>query len=441
MNKQLTRRQRWSFFLTNFITFAAIFLLLGLIILQLLNRSAYQETDQSLVEMSQDEFSIEQEIQRYHGQNPINSETGANQNNPGAVPPSASSNRFNTQVILWEKDGTILNTEALGGRYSQLSELPLQTNNLNEIEEVTVTASEEILNFRSITLSYQGPEAEIAYIQILSNVNQIEHSLQNSRTIVILSMIGFWLLSIIASYGLATFSMRPLLKAWDRQQEFVENASHELRTPLTIIQNDLQKLFRHPDQTILEQSETIAQAMNETRRLTSLTDDLLTIARGDSNRITLIKEPLEPMQFLNELVVPFKEMAELEDKNFHLEMIGSGSVLADQKQIHQVMVILLDNALKYTKAGEDIKVLSKLTDKKWEVHVQNTGPTIPKQDQDQIFDRFYREDKSRAKESGGYGLGLSIAKQIITDHGGTLIVEDIVPHGVDFVFQLKNTHS
>lgn len=433
MNKQWTRRQRGSFFLINFLTFALIFLLLGFIILQLLNRSAYQETDQSLIEMSRDEFSINQEVQRYQGNTPMEGPM-----NDQAMPPtSPSSNRFNTQIILWKSDGTILNTEALGGRYSQLSDLTLQTKNLNEIESVTVTASEETLNFHSITLEYNSSSDDISYIQILSNVNQIEHSLQTSRTIVILSMITFWLLSIIASYVLASFSMRPLLKAWDKQQEFVENASHELRTPLAIIQNDLQKLFRHPDQTIIDQSETIAQAMKETRRLTGLTDDLLTIARGDSNRLVIEKETVDLAPFFKDIVTPFEEMAGFEEKQFDLKITGTKTFFADPQKIHQVLVILLDNALKYTQKGDTIRVLSQSNDKKWEVHVQNTGPNIPKKDQPYVFDRFYREDKSRAKETGGYGLGLSIAKQLIVEHGGSLTVQDLNPTGVDFIFQLK----
>lgn len=443
MNKQLTRRQRLSFFLTNFIAFALIFLSLGLILLQLLNFSAYQETDRSLSEMAQGDFAIEQEIQRYQGQSDKNEPPEINPNSEEnqitSRPPTASSNRFNTQIILWSKAGDILNTATLGSLSSQLSELSLDTDDLGKVEEVSMSNSEETLNFHSITLNYADDVNDIAYVQVLANVNQIEHSLKTSRTIVMLSMIGFWLLSILVSYILSSFSMRPLLKAWDKQQEFVANASHELRTPLAIIQNDLEKLFRHPDQTILDQSETIAQAMKETRRLRGLTDDLLTIARGDSNRLVLNKVALDPTIFLTELVTPFREMAELDEKQFTLEMKGQGTILVDQKQMHQVLVILLDNALKYTQAGNRITVLSKLTDKKWELHVQNTGPSISPEDQAFIFDRFYREDKSRAKETGGYGLGLAIAKQIVTEHGGTLFIQELVPHGVDFVLQLKRT--
>jgi two-component system sensor histidine kinase CiaH len=249
-------------------------------------------------------------------------------------------------------------------------------------------------------------------------------------------MIVFWLLSIGISYWLSAVSMKPILKAWQKQQEFVENASHELRTPLTIIQNRLESLFRKPDHTILDESENIAQALNETRRLTGLTADLLTIARSDANQLMLEKEAVETEAFLTDLVVPFQEMAGLEEKVFTLDVANSPTAVIDRKKVYQVIVILLDNALKYTKQGDTIEVISTKRSKSWELHVKNTGPSISKEAQEHLFDRFYREDRSRSKETGGYGLGLAIAKQIIEEHQGTITVKDVNPHGADFCIQL-----
>src|SRR5699024_4989532 len=139
----------------------------------------------------------------------------------------------------------------------------------------------------------------------------------------------------------------PILKSWHKQQEFVENASHELRTPLTIIQNSLQKLFTQPNHTIMEESETVAQALNETRRLNRLTADLLTIARSDSNQLILEKSTFHINTFLAPIVEPFIEMAEIEEKTFTFENLTSDTIHADHKRLHQLVVILLDNALKY----------------------------------------------------------------------------------------------
>ena len=188
---------------------------------------------------------------------------------------------------------------------------------------------------------------------------------------MILCMIVFWILSIGISYYLSSLSMRPIILSWRRQKEFVENASHELRTPLTIIQNSLEHLFTKPNHTIIEESESIAQALSETRRLTGLTSDLLTIARNDSDQQLLSKQMINTQEY-----------------------------------------------------------------KEWLIHVKNTGPSISEEDQARIFDRFYREDQSRAKETGGYGLGLAIAKQVIEQHHGQISVSNYLPQGVDFKVQL-----
>ena len=229
--------------------------------------------------------------------------------------------------------------------------------------------------------------------------------------------------------------MRPILASWKKQQEFVENASHELRTPLTIIQNSLERTFTKPNHTIIEESESIAQALAETRRLTGLTADLLTIARSDSNQQMLAKETIAIAPFIQELAKPFQEIAKMNNKQFVLENLATTTAVFDPKKIHQVLVILLDNALKYTSQGDNITLLSEISNKYWLLEVRNTGPSISDEDKKHIFERFYREDRSRSKETGGYGLGLAIAKQIVEEHKGQISVRDLQPKGV--IFQIR----
>jgi len=435
MNKKFTRRQRWSFFLMNVASFAIIFLLLGIIIFQLVNRSAYQETDSTLKDTKEHTELIDQEVKRYKEDPtkfPVEQEDETEQ---PSTPPDV--NRFNTQIILWSSEGEILNEAAFGGRISQLSKLRLQTDQLNDVQTITIDDSnEEELTFHSITQKYQDTDGEIAYVQVIANVNQIERSLATVQKIVVGCMVFFWLISIAVSFFLANRSMQPVLRSWKRQQEFVADASHELRTPLTIIQNSLESLFQRPNHTILDESETVAQALNETRRMTTLTTDLLTIARSDSNQLLIKKEKTAANAFLEELVKPFQEMAALEEKDFQLQTHGEKEVFFDRQKIHQVFVILLDNALKYTKEEDKIIVTSEFTHKHWILHFKNTGAPISKEGKKHIFERFYREDEARSKQEGGYGLGLSIALEIITAHEGELTVQDYTSSGVDFVVKL-----
>ena len=405
MNGDITRKQRSRFFATNVAAFALIFFLLGFITLQILNQSAYRETDLSLEKTNFDSRTVQLEIQRYQLGDPFLNPTQMEQNRTNMEQPlmEPSNDRFNTQVILWSENGEILNKAAIGGRFNQIKELKMDTKNLNTIQNIELNEENDssTLSFRSITKKAETNQVGVAY-----------------------------------SYYLSSLSMRPIILSWRRQKEFVENASHELRTPLTIIQNSLEHLFTKPDHTIIEESESIAQALLETRRLTGLTSDLLTIARNDSDQQLLSKQMINTQEYIENLVKPFQEMATIDGKEFILHNEATSEVPIDEKKIHQVLVILLDNALKYTNPKDKIILDSSVNHKEWLIHVKNTGPSISEEDQVRIFDRFYREDQSRAKETGGYGLGLAIAKQIIEQHHGQISVSNYLPQGVDFKVQL-----
>ncbi|MGP5431691.1 two-component system, OmpR family, sensor histidine kinase CiaH [Enterococcus malodoratus] len=435
MNTEISRKQRLKFFFINVAAFAVIFLLLGFITLQLLQSSAYRQTDLSLKKMAESEHLIQMEINRYQQGNPFLSQQPPNEQDMDQIPDGK--NRFNTQIILWSKDGKILNKEVIGGRFTELEKLSLNTKQLDSIQALNLKNSSDSaqkLSFRSYTIKAEQNDG-IAYIQFLANTNQIADSMKTFETILILCMIAFWLISIGISFYISKMNMQPIMNSWRKQQEFVENASHELRTPLAIIQNSLQQLFTRPDHTILEESEPIAQALNETRRMNSLTEDLLILARSDSNQLLLQKEDVDPKAFIQQLAQPFQEIAEMNDKQFVLENFADQPIAVDEKRIHQVLVILLDNALKYTEAKEKIVLQSAISNDNWLIEVKNNGPSISDEDKKHIFERFYREDRSRSKETGGYGLGLAIAKQIINQHKGKLTVRDWQPKGV--VFQIR----
>lgn len=433
MKEEITNKQQRRLFFFNILAFGGIFLLLGLIILQLMHSLAYQQTDKMLNQVMNQPTLVQLEIDRFEQEDFFTPQLET----PDKQPPNKDFkgiNRFNTQIILWSKSGKILNKALLGGRFNELTELTLDKKQLGKVKELKLNNGQ--LSFHSLTYQYIGNHSQVAYVQILANTNQVSDSMGVFQTILVVCMLIFWLLSIIVSFYLAKFNMKPILKSWQKQQEFVENASHELRTPLTIIQNSLQKLFTQPNHTILEESETIAQALNETRRLNSLTADLLTIARSDANQQILEMTEFKIDTFLSPIVEPFIEMAEIEEKTFTFENLTFDNLTADQKRIHQLIVILLDNALKYTNKGDQIKVTSRINRNYWQLEVQNTGPSIDDEHKKHLFERFYREEDSRNKNTGGYGLGLTIAWQIVKEHKGKIEVSDIAPQGVNFICKL-----
>lgn len=432
-------KQRKKLFLLYLSAFACIFLLLAFIMIQLIRSSSYVQVDNSIEQMAENPNLMKMELeQTKHGDVPFNFK-----NESLDLPMKPNNNSFNTQVILWSKTGTILNSDIIGNRLSELESLELNTKELDDLTTITLDSdsSDEHLIFRSLILKAETNDSDVAYIQIISNVNQVQASVKQSQLIIVICMVIFWLISIIVSFYLSKMNMKPILKAWDRQQEFVANASHELRTPLTIISLNLEKLFTKPNHTILQESEAIAEALNETKRLSKLTTDLLLLAKSDSHSLTIEKQPVNTTEFIDQIVKPFQFMAEEEEKSFIVEHSDNLIVSMDQEKIHQVLLILIDNALKYTQAGNQIKLTSTQNKKNWVVTLENNGSKIEPENLERIFQRFYQDPLSSAEKADGFGLGLAIAKQILDEHEGKISVKNLEPSGVSFQFSLPITNK
>ena len=243
-------------------------------------------------------------------------------------------------------------------------------------------------------------------------------------------------MSIVASYILSKKTLVPIADTLKKQMEFVQNASHELRTPLTIIQAKQELLLEEPDAKIIDKSEEIMLTLNETKRLTKLTKDLMTLARADENKIKLKKEKTDIDELIEGLAKPYIEMAELAEKKINLNLQYNEEVSIDASKIYQVLVILLDNAIKYTEKGDTIEILTYSKDGKFTLEVRDTGIGISDEAITHIFDRFYREDKARNRETGGSGLGLSIADVIVKAHNGTIKASHNKPKGTIFTIKL-----
>ncbi len=242
--------------------------------------------------------------------------------------------------------------------------------------------------------------------------------------------------SAVASYVLSKRTLKPIFMAWEKQTEFVQNAAHELRTPLTIIQAKQQLLLKEPESKIIDKSEDIRLTINETRRLTKLVKELMILATADSNQLQIKKELKDIDELIKEVVTPYMEYAEMQNKELLLELKCNKKINIDINKITQLMVILLDNAIKYTKEGEKIKVNTYYKDGKCTIEVIDEGIGISDEQKKHIFERFYRADKARTRETGGTGLGLAIAQTIVKVHGGTIKVYNNEPKGTKFVIKI-----
>jgi two-component system phosphate regulon sensor histidine kinase PhoR len=219
------------------------------------------------------------------------------------------------------------------------------------------------------------------------------------------------------------------------RRDFIANVSHELRTPLTSIQGYTETLLdSSPDNN--HAREFLEIIRKSAVRMSRLTEDLLTLARVESGEQRFDIQPGAPADLLQEAVDSFREIARAQSVELKVEDNAPAQVGADPEAIHQVFSNLVDNALKYAHSGGRIVLGARQTREGVEFYVQDFGPGIPSEHLPRLFERFYRVDKARSRESGGTGLGLAIAKHIVLAHGGTIRAQSELNHGSTFLFTL-----
>ena len=157
---------------------------------------------------------------------------------------------------------------------------------------------------------------------------------------------------------------------------------------------------------------------------------------ADSNQLDIKRENKNIDELIKDVVIPYVEYAKMQNKELKVELNCNKEINIDINKITQLMVILLDNAIKYTKEGEKIEVKTHCKDGKCNIEALDTGIGISDEQKKHIFERFYRADKARTRETGGTGLGLAIAQTIVKAHGGTIRVYNNEPKGTKFVIKI-----
>jgi two-component system, OmpR family, phosphate regulon sensor histidine kinase PhoR len=224
------------------------------------------------------------------------------------------------------------------------------------------------------------------------------------------------------------------------RRDFIANVSHELRTPLTSIQGYAETLL--DSATDKDHVREFLEIIRKNAfRMSRLTEDLLTLARVESGETRFDPEVVSPTELLQDAVESFREIARERQVELRVEHDCSDAVRADREAIHQVFANLIDNALKYAAGGRQLLLGARRRDHVVEFYVQDFGPGIPSEHLPRLFERFYRVDKARSRESGGTGLGLAIAKHIVLAHGGKIRAESDLNHGSTFLFTLPIANS
>ena len=225
------------------------------------------------------------------------------------------------------------------------------------------------------------------------------------------------------------------------RRDFIANVSHELRTPLTSIQGFAETLLdleSSGNADAATKHDFLEVIRKNAARMARLTEDLLVLARVESGERGFSLRPTSPSKLLNDAVETFDATAKSAGIELEVHNTATRDVQADTDAIHQVFTNLIDNAIKYAGTGARIEIGARDEENGVEFYVRDYGPGIASEHLSRLFERFYRVDKARSRESGGTGLGLAIAKHIVRAHGGAIRVDSQLNHGCTFTFVLPD---
>jgi two-component system sensor histidine kinase CiaH len=330
--------------------------------------------------------------------------------------------------VLTDKDGAIVNSSAAIQR-TDLN-LPSADRLSNDasgakiayISASTASGTQLRVVARQVLLANSATNTtQTGYLEIGRSIEPELHALR--RLLVILAgggLIGL-VLAAAGGYWLAGRALKPIRATMDAQRAFVADASHELRTPLSLIRANAEMMQRHPEQP--PDKSFVDDIISETDRLAYLVSQLLTLARSDAADAPFEKVAVDVNRLATDVTRQMQLLAGEKQIAISLHEDGAANVCGDEQRLGELLLILLDNSVKYTNAGGAVDVSVGHANGRVQIAVTDNGVGIPKEAIPHVFDRFYRVDKARSREMGGSGLGLAIARWIAEKHDGRISLD------------------
>jgi len=298
------------------------------------------------------------------------------------------------------------------------------------VTETALDSSGDSGLIRAYSLRYlrvtEDGETRIAFVDVSDDLSAMTELILTSLLVGGLGIAAFFFISLF----LANWALRPVAKAWSQQKQFVADASHELKTPLTVILANQKILLAHPERTIGKESQWIENTQSEGNRMKSLIEDLLFLAKSDSDHAKQTLSAVNFSDLVQGALLSFASVAFEADVQMEDEIQPDVTLLGGESQLRRLCAILVDNAVKYAGRGGTVHTVLHSDGTNCRLSVQNTGTPISEEDLPHLFERFYRAD--RARSAGGFGLGLSIAESIVHSLGGRIRAESNAADGTTF---------
>jgi signal transduction histidine kinase len=278
--------------------------------------------------------------------------------------------------------------------------------------------------------------AILGVVQVGRSIQEQESALSLLRTLLLALGLVAVLIATVGGLFLAERALTPARLAFARQQAFIADASHELRTPLTLLRANAELLLRHREHVSDDDAEMLEDIVEETEHIDHLSTDLLLLARLDAGQLHLEREVVDLSGIAANVARRVATIAN--EKGVSIETTGAPIVriIGDSEAIERAVLILVDNAVKYTPAGGAVRLQTAVKDGLATLAVADTGVGIEPAHLPHLTERFYRVDRARSRETGGAGLGLSIAQGIASTHGGTLTITSAPGKGTTALLSL-----
>jgi two-component system, OmpR family, sensor histidine kinase CiaH len=273
---------------------------------------------------------------------------------------------------------------------------------------------------------------KITFIDVTSQLGILTNLIY---TFLVIALFMFIFIYFISRF-FANKSIKPIEETFYKQKQFIADASHELRTPLAVINTNVDALLTNGNDTINSQLKWLYYIKSESERMSKLTNDLLYLTQMDNSDQKMIFTNFNLSESVENVILVMEAVIFEHNISLKYNIEPNLVVRGNNDQIKQVVMILLDNALKYTNTNGSVNISLQKHNNKIRLTILNTGQGIHEKYLGKIFDRFYRTDKSRTRKSGGYGLGLAIAKAIIDQHKGKIYAKSIIDQNTTIFIEL-----
>lgn len=292
----------------------------------------------------------------------------------------------------------------------------------------------------TIPVNDEDTDIFIGYVRVSESTANLDATLRNLDWGLSSGVLVALISSAVGGLWLTRQAMEPIERSFRKLQQFTSDAAHELRSPLMAIQTNAEVALKYPENIRETDAEKFQAIKSASSQLTALTENLLWLARTD-RQIFLSRKSVDLQGILKQLIDLYKIQAAAKAIELRSQIDSSLPVMGDEIQLTRMFVNSIDNALRYTLEGGMVEVRGDKTRDRVRVAIQDTGIGIAPEHLASIFDRFWRVEKARSYRAGGFGLGLTLAREIAQNHGGTISVTSELGKGSCFTISLPGTTS